>query len=253
MERQGTRLERPEERAGLEQRFRQLTGRIEDEVVRRHYFTSLKDRIWQEYNRSRKASSGAKPWAHSGGKYSNAPASSQLAPRSGASESVNAAGLQEEILMATVITHPEILDRVDDNLGSTSFLSPALDKMRQEVLKAVSNAEGLDSEALKNHLYEAGFGDALDGLLSRRVYDHARFARPDQPSTDAEKGWEQLYRLYRRTQLLEEIRAVEARLKAEPTRETFETLKTLKVQVSTMDEDAGPVEMLRKSKTDTAA
>jgi hypothetical protein len=93
----------------------------------------------------------------------------------------------------------------------------------------------------------------LGGLLSRRVYDHARFARPDQPLTDAERGWEQLYRLYKRTQLLEDISAAKERLKAAPTREAFEKLTALLASASTVDEDAGSDDVLVRSGGDGAA
>jgi DNA primase len=245
MERRGRRLDIPEGRAGLEARLRELTGRIQDEVVRRHYFTSLKDRIWQEIRQQRDQGRGAKSV--------RGPAPRQMAARSGVTAHVDTIRLQEEILITTVITHPALFDRVDETLGTLSFSSPELDKLRQEVLNTLSGAPDLDFEGLADHLRSTGLRDTLGGLLSRRVYNHARFARPDQPLTDAEKGWEQLYRLYRRTQLLEEISAAEARLKAEPTREAFEVLKALKASASTIDEDAGPTETMRRTAGDGAA
>ena len=92
----------------------------------------------------------------------------------------------------------------------------------------------------------------MGGLLSRRVYAHARFARPDQPLTDAERGWEQLYRLYRRAQLLEDIEAAKERLKETPTREAFEKLTALMSAASTMDEDAGPEDGIIRASGDDA-
>ena len=134
------------------------------------------------------------------------------------------------------------------------FQSPALDGLRQEVLKALSQSVELDFQGLVDHLNTVtGFRDTLGGLLSRRVYDHARFARPDQPLTDAERGWEQLYRLYKRTQLLEDISAAKERLKAAPTREAFEKLIALLASASTVDEDAGSDDVLVRSGGDGAA
>ena len=233
LERRGRRLDSPEGRAGLEQKFRELTGRIQDEVVRRHYFSSLKDRIWQEYRQERDQGRGR------GRGKGQGPRPKRMAARSGAATAVDASRLQEEILITTVITHPALFDSVDETLGTLSFASPALDHMRQEVLKALSQSPDLDFQGLVDHLYGVtGFRDTLGGLLSRRVYDHARFARPDQPLTDAERGWEQLYRLYKRTQLLEDISAAKERLKATPTRAAFKRLTELKALASVMDEGA---------------
>jgi DNA primase len=217
--------------------------------VRRHYMSSLKDRIWQEYQQER---SQGQSWSRSGGKGAAAP--KRMAARSGASTTVDSSRLQEEILIATVITHPALFDAVGETLGTMRFSSPALDHLRQEVLKALSASEDLDFQGLVDHLNTVtGFRDTLGGLLSRRVYDHARFARPDQPLTDAERGWEQLYRLYKRTQLLEDISAAKERLKAAPTREAFEKLTALLASASVADEDAGSDDDLVQSEGDGTA
>jgi hypothetical protein len=77
----------------------------------------------------------------------------------------------------------------------------------------------------------------LNGLLSRQVINHAKFARPDENIDVVQKGWEQTFRLYRRNQLLEEIQTVEKELSENPTTETFELLKALK-QTAMQKEDA---------------
>jgi len=121
-------------------------------------------------------------------------------------------------------------------------------------MKALSGDPELDFPSLVDHLErDTGFRNTLGGLLSRRVYDHARFARPDQPLTDAERGWEQLYRLYRRTQLIEDIAAAKERLKETPTRAAFEKLTALMSAASTMDEDAGPEDTIIGAAGDGAA
>ncbi len=54
--------------------------------------------------------------------------------------------------------------------------------------------------------------DLMGGLLSRQFYEHAYFARPDEPLEIAKDAWEQTLRLYKRNQLLSEITAAETRL-----------------------------------------
>ena len=238
-----------EDRAGAKRRINELTEDISDSAVKSELRAFLNEKHWNETKTRPKSSQR---------NLGTGPAPRPMAARSGVTAHVDTIRLQEEILITTVITHPALFDRVDETLGTLSFSSPELDKLRQEVLNTLSGAPDLDFEGLTDHLRSTGFRDTLGGLLSRRVYNHARFARPDQPLTDAEKGWEQLYRLYRRTQLLEEISAAEARLKAEPTREAFEVLKALKASASTMDEDtgdedAGPTETMRRTAGDGAA
>ena len=79
----------------------------------------------------------------------------------------------------------------------------------------------------------------MGGLLSRQVYDHASFARPDTQFNVARKGWEQQLRLLQRDQLLDEIAVVEKRLAKDPTREDFDLLKSLKDTADKV-EDAEP-------------
>jgi hypothetical protein len=70
--------------------------------------------------------------------------------------------------------------------------------------------------------------------MSRRVFTHARFARPDEPVDYAERGWKQLYRLYRRSQLLKEIEAVTDLCGIEGGEGNFALLKALKEEAASL-------------------
>ena len=70
--------------------------------------------------------------------------------------------------------------------------------------------------------------------MSRRVFNHARFARPDEPVDYAERGWKQLYRLYRRAQLLREIEAVTDLCGLEGSPGNFALLKALKEEAAAL-------------------
>ena len=243
METQGKRLETPEARAGLDARLHELTSRIADETVRRHYSDAFRERIrglyrqnsrpnrtnWQKsgqksgFGRQNRAFGGSSAYGAYG---TGGP---QIVDRQGGASHVDAMRLQEEILLATLIGHPSLNDAIGEGLGTLSFKSQDLDTLRQEVLKTLSVLPDLDSKALEDQLCRTGNSKLLGGLLSRRVYTHARFARPDEPVEDAERGWMHFYRLYRRAQLLEEIAAVSELCKAEDSNPgNFALLKALK-------------------------
>lgn len=235
IETHGHRLDTPEDRAGLERRLRDVTLRIGDETVQRYYLDAFKDRLWKAFRKSqeyggRKKSTGFAP-------------GTQMAEKSGSSAKVDRKRLQQAILLTTLITHPELFDIIGEQLGILPFSASDLDKLRQEVLKTLALNEergsGLDFASLRDHLEHTGFSELLGGLLSRRVYDHASFARPDTHFNVARKGWEQQLRLLQRDQLLDEIRAVEERLAKDPTRDDFELLKALKDTADKV-EDAEP-------------
>jgi DNA primase len=160
-----------------------------------------------------------------------------MAEKSGAAAQIDTIWIQQAILVGTIINHPELFDALGEQLGSLEFTAPELDKLRQEVLNTLASSPGLDFQALQDHLNTTGFSELMNGLLSRQVINHANFARPDEHTDVTRKGWEQTLRLFRRNQLLEEIRVVEEELAENPTHEAFELLKALK-QTATQKEDA---------------
>jgi DNA primase len=222
----GQRIETPEARAGLDARFRELAGRIADETMRRHYQTAFRDRVWDLYKTARQKGSGRQGMGRSPG--------SGLADRAGAVTRIDPLRLQEEILLATLIGHPGLQDSVAEELGALAFASTDLDRLRQDVLKLLSVSPDLDAKALEDQLCRTGYSELLSGLMSRRVFTHARFARPDEPEDYAERGWKQLYRLYRRSQLLKEIEAVTDLCGIEGGEGNFALLKALKEEAASL-------------------
>ena len=229
----GHRLTTPEDQAGFEKRLREATKRINDETVQKYYLNTFKSRLWDEFLKNQ-PKQGAKQGTK---RYERQKPSVQMAEKSGVSAQINTIWIQQAILVATLINHPELFDTIGEQLGSLEFSASELDKLRQEVLKTLASSSGLEFQALQDHLIDTGFSKLMNGLLSRQVINHAHFARPDEHSDVARKGWEQTLRLFRRNQLLEEIRAVEEELAENPTPEAFELLKALK-QTATQKEDA---------------
>jgi DNA primase len=225
IETQAQRLETPEDRAGLEKRLRDVAMGVGDETVRRYYLNTFKSKLWDEFRASQQKGT---PRLYKKNKRGELSFSVQMAEKSGAATRVNTIWLHQAILTVTLINHPQLFDVVGERLGRLAFKTPELDNLRQEVLKVLSSSPGLDYEAVRDHLEDTGFSELLNGLLSRQVINHANFARLDENIDVARNGWEQTFRLFRRSNLLEEIHAVEEELANNPTNETFELLKALK-------------------------
>ena len=233
LETHGHRLITPEDQAGFEKRLRESTKRINNETVQKYYLNTFKSRLWDEFLKNQ-PKQGAKQGTK---RYERQKPSVQMAEKSGVSAQIDTIWIQQAILVATLINHPELFDTIGEQLGSLEFSASDLDKLRQEVLKTLASSSGLEFQALQDHLIDTGFSKLMNGLLSRQVINHAHFARPDEHSDVARKGWEQTLRLFHRNQLLEEIRAAEKELAENPTPEAFELLKALK-QTATQKEDA---------------
>ena len=230
----GVRLETPEDRAGLEKRLKETAANIKDKTVQRHYLNSFKSRLWDEFGKNRRKSNMIR---RESGRRDQKTSFVQMAEKSGQGAHVDAVWIQQAILIATLINHPLLFDRIGEQLGALEFEALDLDKLRQEVLKTLASSPKTEKKVLRDHLENTGFSALLNGLLSRQVINHANFARPDENIDVAQKGWEQTLRLFRRNQLLEEISTVEKELSENPTSETFELLKALK-QTAMQTEDA---------------
>ena len=98
-----------------------------------------------------------------------------MAEKSGQGVHVDTVWIQQAILIATLINHPLLFDRIGEQLGTLEFKALDLDKLRQEVLKTLALSPKTETKVLRDHLENTGFSELLNGLLSRQVINHANF------------------------------------------------------------------------------
>ncbi len=95
---------------------------------------------------------------------------------------------QEQVLLAALVNHPELIVEYAEPLAELTFSSDALGGLFQAALEIGAREPDLDSEAMKCHLTEQGFAAILGEILHARVYVHGRFARPDGTPDEARTG-----------------------------------------------------------------
>ncbi|MDP6174846.1 MAG: DNA primase, partial [Rhodospirillales bacterium] len=228
-ETEGRPLNSPDHRAWLEKRLMDITAQIADPTVKAHYQSDFRNRLWEKKkNTSNSRNAGSRRKDSRSNWKREAEPSPQMAEKSGVATRVDVKRRREEVLLATLITHPDLFDALGEALGELNFSSPDLEKLRQEVLNILSNQTGLDFTALETHFSESGLASSVKDVLGENVFDHANFARPGGPSRQARDGWEQILRLYKRDQLRHEINEAERRLAVEPSDEAFRLLRALK-------------------------
>jgi len=225
----------PEGRAALQKRLEDHVKRIQDSNVRSHFQSSFKDRVWNLARPSRP------DWKPQQAKRGLQKSRSQVFEGEAKQQAVKSATLnmlksREEILLAVILNHPALFDDVGERLGSLSFSTVSLDNLRQEVLKTLSGEPGLDSAAFQHQIYESGFGQILDELLSDRVFGHAFFARQDAELETALEGWIETYELYCRRDLQTEYREAQRRLAVDASQENFDRFLALQKQVQTVQD-----------------
>ena len=214
----------PEAKATLQQRLKDYARTIQDPTVRSHFANSFNDRIWP---RNRYRSSGAATWSPN----------MHLDAKAGPAAHIATQERREQIIIAVILNHPCLYDEIGERLGTVDFSTPKLDKLRQEVLKALAGNSVLESGDLKNHLNCCGLSDVLDVVLSAEVYSHAYFARPETAPEEARQGWEETFGQLMGKNLLTEIREAERNFAEAPTKEASQRLLILKRQQ--MDEAVG--------------
>ncbi len=173
--------ETPEQRAALAERLKTRLREVRDETVRPHFEERL-DRLYAQ--RFGLHLSGRRAWqGRGGGTRTAAPSRRVAAP-------LDPVALRESILLAVLINHPGLFDRVGEEMGALHFAGEAREALRRAVVSALG-ADGpvLDSAGLRRHLEESGLQRQTEAVLSRRVYDHAAFARPDAELSAAANGW----------------------------------------------------------------
>lgn len=107
-------------------------------------------------------------------------------------------GYRELLIMRTLINHSWLATEQAETLALVPFSAPALARLRDAILAAVSLDNSLDSPGLRSHLEQTGLGKVLD-LVDRSVTHRCdRFAEPDAGRAEVEAGWRHALALHER-------------------------------------------------------
>ncbi|MCK5778524.1 MAG: DNA primase [Rhodospirillales bacterium] len=227
---QGRMPNTPEDRADVQQKLDQRARDISDATFRRHFSDYFSRKLWGERGQQPQGRGGSDRFTPRKGFGKVKIEGAVMADARSETRSITPADvLRERILLTTLINHPEIFDEIEERLGMLEFSAAELDNLRQRVLNTFARHESLDSEGLRNHLSEEGFRAEIGMLLSKNVYMHARFARPDSDVKEALEGWIDTWQRLTAKEHDGELRQAEAALGEDTTELTFGRVKALKV------------------------
>jgi len=235
---EGKSFDTPERRAGLENEFSKLTRQIPDERVRAHYLRYLRDRL------NALLGTGQRQMGQSpGGKR---PAASRYSAYGGGSSSLRGSKIvregadsapRERILVLTVLNHPELLAKVEEELAMIEFLTPELDKLRNEIIRIAVENPGLDGTALKDQLNQEGYAQLLDRIDGGGAVPPEWFSAPEAALEDAETGWKLVLKRHRQASLKKQVEEAKNALKADGSTENWEKLSALQQAVQAAEGD----------------
>lgn len=257
----------PERRALLEARFDELTGQIEDEKIRRHYTSHLRDRLRRHWGRDTGGWQGGgrgatrRTQVPRGAQGRKPGYGSRFQAAAPASESLKSSGLvrstlpkdsqRERILLLGVINHPVLLDLYAEEFAEVEFGSGELDRLRAEILDIAAHCVPLDRNTLQRQLEDNDLLGLVDRLTRACAQGNDWFIEADVADKDAETGWLHTLALHRKSLTLQkELKAAELAFGQESSDENFERLKDILDQVAGSEGTEAIVEGFGESRRD---
>jgi DNA primase len=167
-------LDTPERRAGFRRDLLAVADRIQDNAVRQAYrqeITGRLDALFAPVPRIGAPAAGSGAGGYVPGRQGPR---GPILPLGGQAAKRGVGGLKLmpfELVLATVINHPELLHRHCESLALLPFPAGQLDKLKAAIIDHAARSPRLDprveSGELRNHLRGIGFSAALDGLMAR--------------------------------------------------------------------------------------
>ncbi|MGQ0671694.1 MAG: DNA primase [Hyphomicrobium sp.] len=215
-------VETPEQKASFEKRMKALVATIADPAVRHHYDLELRQRLWSwsrgaartPPDRSQTSSARLRTRPAQGVDWRSrarghplprpprgTPQNAPLAQPSASPELVGRTDplpQRETLIVQAVLNHPWLLDDASEEFAAVELSSPALARLRQDILSAYGFDNSLDSPGLRSHLNQLGVGKVLDLVDRSLTHKCDRFAEIDAERSEVETGWRHTLELHDR-------------------------------------------------------
>lgn len=237
----------PEERAALQARLRERANSIQDPTVRFHYQQAFDEKLkafFAPVRQNRDRQGGGRPAYGQSGAYgfpargtprlvvSDTLRNSRLLRGGGGMEATP----REATIIQTLVNHPAVVEDKFEILAALDCETPVAQKVLTDILALVVRHHDISSADLKAALGARGHGPALDRMAETLVRQGVWQVGADTALADAETGLSHALALHnKKVQLNRELKAAEAALGEDPSDETFERLRDIKNQITTVD------------------
>ncbi len=241
--------EAPEERAALQARLRERANSIQDSTVRFHYSQAFDEKIKAFFAPLRQGAqqswrSGGKPGYGQSGAYGY-PA--RGTPRLVVSDTLKNSRLlrpsavadaspREATIILTLVNHPALVEDSFETLAALDCETNIAQKVLGDILALAVRHHDISADDLRAALGVRGHGPALDRMADTLTRQGVWQVGTETARTDAETGLGHALALHnKKVQLNRELKAAEAALGEDPSEETFERLRDIKNQITTVD------------------
>jgi DNA primase len=240
--------ETPEARAALEARLRGRANAIREASVKRHYMQAFDEKLaaffapvrQDRYDGGRQQGGrrrdGNKVQSRRGPVrvvVSDTLRNSRLLkPGRSASD----ATAREAAILVALVNHPELVESRMEALAALDLPSPAARGLMTALLDAVAHDHDISASDLLNGLGARGFGETIEKMRVLLKGQGIWQIGAEVASQDAETGLKHALALhYKSVQLNKELKAAEAALGDDPSDETYERLRDIQNQITTVD------------------
>jgi len=251
----GVAIDTPEQRAGLEKSLSETLSEISNKTIRGYYDKAFQDKLSQHLggaftadhslaNMSSNNASFVPPkknhfdyWQKDDGKRDGFNGKNQL---SGFKNIKDTAIFQEgrlggvtleRLLILVILNHPWLLNNHHEEFATYVFESAELDKLRNEIIDVSLRESDLEHKSLKRHLYEMGYGRALEVIFKQGELKAEWFAWPDAAPTDVEQAWFHVVNRRRISDLEKDLKAAEIELAENTTDDVYTRFLALRAEL----------------------
>lgn len=222
-------VDTPEQKAAFETALYSLCEQVTDPVVRGYYHKYFKDRLWkwsqsnrEEGNRFKKSPYKEQRF----GRFANQDRrKSQKNNLSLSAQTSGTGGRREELLVLTVVNHPEILDNYFEEFAALQLSSGHLDRLRRAIIEIAASESELDYNGMKHQLSSRGQFDLIGKLEKDTKNTLDWFVGREAALEDAQQGWRHLLARHKRDSLVQDLKNAQEQLGNDVTVENLDRLK----------------------------
>lgn len=234
--------EAPEQRAALEARLRERAARIADVSVRRHYSQAFDEKIASLFSRPRGQYQG-----RGRGGYEPRRTGTRANPRTLVSDTLRNSRLlkggaapdvtpREAVIILSLVNHPELAQARIEQLAELEFQSLAARQVLAAFLDLVTVHPDLGTNGVHEALIARGHGPILERMRTLLARQGVWQVDADSAQIDAETGLKHALALhYKSVQLNRELKAAETALGEDLSEHSFERLRDIQNQISSVD------------------
>jgi len=143
---------------------------------------------------------------------------------------------REATIILTLVNHPALVEDQFEALAALDCETPVAQKVLGDILALAVRHHDISADDLRAALGVRGHGPALQRMTESLTRQGVWQVSAETALVDAETGLSHALALHnKKVQLNRELKAAEAALGEDPSEETFERLRDIKNQITTVD------------------